>query len=90
MPRAGKAEKFFGIKCPLLQKIKNKYDRDLVFNMWFPIVPAAHFHMQMHTGILMHHLSGAAWHFGIFPHQDTARECQTLFTESVVLQLALI
>lgn len=30
----------FGANYPKLQALKKKYDPDVVFNKWFPIIPA--------------------------------------------------
>jgi len=35
-----KVRKLFGSNYPRLQRIKAKYDPNMVFNKWFPIVPA--------------------------------------------------
>lgn len=38
-PTGSRAKKLWGSNLPRLQKIKAKYDPDLVFNKWFPIEP---------------------------------------------------
>ena len=35
-----KAKAAFGEAYPKLQQIKKKYDPELVFNRWYPIIPA--------------------------------------------------
>jgi FAD/FMN-containing dehydrogenase len=37
-----KVKRLFGEAYPRLQKIKAKYDPNMVFNKWFPIVPDEH------------------------------------------------
>ena len=34
-----RAKKVFGSNYPRLQAIKKKYDPDMVFNRWYPIIP---------------------------------------------------
>jgi len=36
-----KAKILFGDNYPRLQQLKRKYDPDLLFSKWLPIVPAA-------------------------------------------------
>lgn len=38
--REAKAKAAFGDAYPKLQQIKKKYDPELVFNRWYPIIPA--------------------------------------------------
>ena len=38
--REAKARAAFGEAYPKLQQIKKKYDPELVFNRWYPIIPA--------------------------------------------------
>ena len=35
-----RAMKVFGDNYPRLQEVKKKYDPELVFNRWYPIIPA--------------------------------------------------
>lgn len=38
--RAKRSREAFGDVYPRLQEIKKKYDPDMVFNRWYPIIPA--------------------------------------------------